>query len=328
MTADQPDNFGVVVIGRNEGERLKKCLKSALKAATTVYVDSGSSDGSLELARTMGADVVELDRMSPFTAARARNIGYKRLRDFVPALKYVQFMDGDCELNDTWPSIAITYLDSHRSVSAVLGRRRERYPDRSIYNRMCDNEWNTPLGEVLACGGDVMMRASAFEAVGGYRRELIAGEEPELCVRLRAAGGKVWRLDHEMTLHDAAMLHFGQWWRRQTRSGYAFALGAYLHGDRPERHWVWESRRAMLWGVLFPFSVIISLLHFGSIAAVMLLIYPLQMMRRMTHRSGSWRSRAQFAFFEQLSRFPEAIGQSRFALDRLFRRRSRLIEYK
>ena len=119
---------------------------------------------------------------------------------------------------------------------------------------MCDQEWDIPLGEVKACGGDVMMRCERCEAAGGYRDDLIAGEEPELCVRLRAAGWKIWRLDHEMTLHDAAMLHFAQWWRRQMRSGYAFAQGAKLHGRAPERHWVWESRRALIWGVGFPLA--------------------------------------------------------------------------
>src|SRR5207302_6800108 len=138
------------------------------------------------------------------------------------------------------------------------GRRRERYPDRSIYNRLCDREWDIPIGEVTACGGDVMMRTDALQSAGGYREELIAGEEPELCVRLRAAGWQVWRLDHEMTLHDAAMTHFYQWWWRHVRSGYAFAQGAHLHGSGAERHWVWESRRATLWGFCLPAVVIIG----------------------------------------------------------------------
>ena len=124
----------------------------------------------------------------------------------------------------------------------------------------------------------------ALQAAGGYRDDLIAGEEPELCVRLRAAGWKIWRLDHEMTLHDAAMLHFAQWWRRQMRSGYAFAQGAHLHGRPPERHWVWESRRALMWGIGFPLAVIGAIFAWGWWGALLLLVYPLQILRRMrTH---------------------------------------------
>jgi GT2 family glycosyltransferase len=322
------DAFGVVAIGRNEGERLKQCLRSTSKAATTVYVDSGSADASVEWARDFGVDVVELDMTAPFTAARARNAGFRRLRKLAPDLSYVQFIDGDCELDQSWPAAAISFLHSNDAVCAVLGRRRERFPDRSIHNLMCDQEWDIPIGEVSACGGDVMMRASAFETAGGYCDDLIAGEEPELCLRLQAAGWKIWRLNHEMTLHDAAMHHFGQWWRRQVRSGYAFAQGAHLHGRGPERHWVWESRRALTWGIAFPLLVISALAVLGWLGALLLLIYPLQIVRRMLRMTGSLRTRLQFAFFEQLSRFPEAIGQLRFLRDRLLGRRGHLIEYK
>jgi len=328
MATHRSEAFGVVAIGRNEGERLKQCLRSASGAALTIYVDSGSTDGSVEWAKDFGATVVELDMTRPFTAARARNAGFKRLRELAPNLSYVQFIDGDCELIETWPAIAVSFLNSRDVVCAALGRRRERHPDQSIYNRLCDREWDIPLGEVTACGGDVMMRTEPFEALGGYREELIAGEEPELCLRLRAGGWQVWRLDHEMTLHDAAMTHFPQWWRRHVRSGYAFAQGAHLHGGRPERHWVWESRRALLWGFCFPVVLVAALAIFGWIGAMALLIYPLQLLRRTFRLPGSWPSRVQFSFFELLSRFPEALGQFRFARDRLFGRPGRLIEYK
>lgn len=328
MQTNGPEAFGVVAIGRNEGDRLKQCLQSVLTAAQVVYVNSGSTDGSVQWAKELGISVVELDLTRPFTAARARNAGFRRLQALAADLRYVQFIDGDCELDKSWPFAAISFLNDNDKVCGVLGRRRERYPDRSIYNRICDKEWDVPLGEVSACGGDVMMRISSFESVGGYRDELIAGEEPELCVRLRAAGWKVWRLDHEMTRHDAAMLHFSQWWQRQLRSGYAYAQGAYLHGHRPEKHWVWESRRALLWGLVIPILSIGAMIEFGIWGALALSVYPLQILRRVTQMTGSWASRMQFSFFEQLSRLPEVVGQLRFARDRILGRGGRLIEYK
>jgi len=328
MTDPAPRTFGVVAIGRNEGERLKRCLTSINGAARIVYVDSGSTDGSVAWAEQAGIDVVALDMSLPFTAARARNAGMRRLRQLAPEIDLVQFVDGDCELQQDWPAIAITYLVEHPQVCASFGRRRERFPERSIYNLICDREWDTPVGEAKACGGDVMMRVDALEAAGGYRDDLIAGEEPELCVRLRAGGWKIWRLDHDMTLHDAAMHHFSQWWRRQARSGYAFAQGAHLHGRTDERHWVWESRRALLWAILIPSAILAGLLLAGPLALLVLLIYPAQVLRRSRRMSGRWRTRLQLAFFEQLSRFPEAWGQLLFFRNRLLGRHGRLIEYK
>jgi GT2 family glycosyltransferase len=323
----EPD-FGVVAIGRNEGDRLKRCLASVSDAKQVVYVDSGSTDGSVRWAKNLRIEIVDLDMTIPFTAARARNAGFRRLQELAPDLDHVQFIDGDCELNKDWPGEALTFLDDNPLVAATFGRRRELFPERSIYNRLCDKEWDTPIGEVSACGGDVMMRVSAFRAVEGFRDGLIAGEEPELCVRLRALGWKIWRLDHEMTRHDAAMLHFHQWWLRQTRSGYAFAQGAYLHGRRPERHWVWESGRALLWGIGFPIVIIGALIGLGWWGLALLIVYPLQIIRRTTQMPGDWIGRLQFALLEQLSRFPEALGQLKFVRDWFFGQQGRLIEYK
>jgi GT2 family glycosyltransferase len=320
--------FGAVAIGRNEGERLRCCLTSICGAAAVVYVDSGSSDGSAQWAREQGAEVVGLDMSLPFTAARARNAGLARLRQIAPGVAFVQFVDGDCELDPRWPPAALAFLEAHPDVAAVAGRRRERYPERSVYNWLCDREWDRPAGEARELGGDMMLRAEAFEAVGGFRDGLIAGEEPELCVRLRAKGWRIWRLDAEMALHDAAMTRFSQWWRRATRAGYGFAQGAYLHGGPPERHWVWESRRAWLWGVWLPLACLLSGLLFGPWGWAAWLIYPLQVLRQTMRNPGPLADRATLAFFQVLARSPEGWGQIRFLRDRLLGRQARLIEYK
>lgn len=319
---------GVVAIGRNEGERLKRCLASARDAARVVYVDSGSTDGSVAHARSLGVEVVALDLSAGFTAARARNAGFRRLRALAPELSLVQFVDGDCELSEGWLGAAIAFLEATPKAAAVFGRRRERHPERSIYNRICDAEWDTPLGEARACGGDVMMRAAALEAAGGYRDDFIAGEEPELCVRLRAAGWTIWRIAAEMTLHDAAMTRFGQWWRRNKRSGYAFALGWHQHGAPPERMWVWESRRAWLWGIWLPLACLAAPLAFGWPGLALWAIYPLQLIRRIPRQRGALPDRIKLATLELLGRFAEAAGQLRFATERLFGGRSGIIEYK
>jgi GT2 family glycosyltransferase len=327
----QPDApvLGIVVIGRNEGERLRRCLASCLGAARCVYVDSNSTDGSVEVARALGAEVVALDVSRGFTAARARNEGFKRLVALAPDVEFVQFVDGDCELFGDWMPRALAFLAAHPDVVAVCGRRRERFPDASVFNRLCDIEWNTRPGEARACGGDVVIRAAALRAAGGYRDDLIAGEEPELCVRLRAAGGRIWRLDQDMTWHDAAMTTWTQWWRRNKRSGHAFAEGAYLHGAPPERHFVDETRRAVLWGAGLPLLVLVLAAAVSPWLLLLLAVYPLQWARvgRRQRRDGvpmPW----TYTAFLLLGRFPEAQGVFKFRLGRLLGQRSAIIEYK
>jgi GT2 family glycosyltransferase len=320
---------GVVAIGRNEGVRIDTCIRSAVaRTALVLYVDSGSTDDSTLLAERAGAQILGLDMSLPFTAARARNQGYRRLRQLAPELSYIQFVDGDCEIEANWIETASAFLDLNQDIAVVCGRRRERFPSRSIYNRLCDIEWDTPIGQAKACGGDALMRADAFEQVAGYRDELIAGEEPELCLRLRTAGWKIWRLDAEMTQHDAAIVRFSQWWRRHVRSGYAFAQGAYLHGRTAERHWVWETLRALFWGATLPIVSLLGLALFGPWGLLPLLIYPLQFVRRLAQRSEALGTRSQLTFFELLTRFPESSGVFTFMRDLVLGRHGRLIEYK
>lgn len=326
---DAFDRVGVVAIGRNEGERLRRCLQSvAVLGARRVYVDSGSTDGSVQAATALGARVVSLDMDKPFTAARARNAGLQALLQAWPDLEYVHFIDGDCELVPRWLDSALAFLAQHPDVVVVAGRRRERYPDASIYNRLCDIEWNTPTGEARAVGGDALFRVRPLVQAGGYRDSLIAGEEPELCVRLRRAGGRVWRLDADMTWHDAAILRLSQWWRRTMRSGYAFAEGASLHGAPPERHFVRETRRALFWGALLPLAIVLAA-AWRPAAAAMLLVYPAQWVRlglrsKAAGAPVAWRHSG----FLILGRFPEAQGALKFLVGRLFGRASALIEYK
>lgn len=320
--------IGAVVIGRNEGERLIRCLSSINEQVDNiVYVDSGSTDDSLANARDAGAKVVELDLSTPFTAARARNAGLAALcadKNIV----YVQFVDGDCEMQSRWIGTAYQFLEQNAKVAVACGRRRERFPDASVYNRLCDREWDTPIGQTKACGGDALMRVAALQDVGGYNATLIAGEEPELCVRLRAKGWEVWRLDHEMTLHDAAITRFAQWWRRAIRSGHAYAEGAALHGAHPERHSVNETMRAVFWGLILPVMTFLLMLLITPWACLLLLVYPMQVLR-MAFRDGPFqRENWEQAFYMTAIKFPEVQGVLSYVRTRLLRRRSTLIEYK
>lgn len=320
MTDPRP-KVAAVLIGRNEGARLKAALASIPpRVWPVVYVDSGSTDGSVAAAEAAGARVVRLDMTQPFTAARARNAGFAALGPEAP--EFVQFLDGDCTLAPGWIETALAFLEATPRAAVACGRRRERFPDASVYNRLCDAEWDTPVGPAKSCGGDALVRTAAFTAVGGFNPALIAGEEPELCVRLRAAGWEVWRLDAEMTLHDAAMHRFGQWWRRMRRGGHAFAEGAAMHGAPPERHFVRETRSALFWGAILPGTAVVGALSFSPWVLLLLLAWPVQV-ARLAPRLGLVR-----AAFLTLGKVPEAIGAAEYWFRRLVRRPSRLIEYK
>ena len=323
--------IGVVVIGRNEGKRLVRCLQSVIRQTDRiVYVDSGSTDESVAYAASQGIDVVELDMSIPFSAGRARNEGFNHLVNKHPDLVHVQFFDGDCELIEGWIGFARQHLDENSSWAVVAGRRQERHPEQSIYNRLCDMEWNTPVGEAKACGGDFMIRIIAFQAVKGFNPAVIAGEEPELCYRLRQIGWKIHRLDHLMTLHDAAITRFSQWWRRAVRSGYAYAQGYALHGREKEKYCLRDSLRIWFWAFMLPFIIALSTLIFDIDFIVLFLIYPLNLakMAIKDKKNFPFKLLLIYYIFNILGKAPQLVGQFLYATKFFKKNKQLIIEYK
>jgi len=322
---------GVVAIGRNEGERLVRCLESVIPIAqAVVYVDSNSTDQSVANAKQRGVECVQLDLSKPFTAARARNEGFNRLLELQPQLEFVLFLDGDCELVADFPGKALAVMQARPEVAVVCGRRRERFPDASVYNRLCDIEWNTPVGDADACGGDALIRVEPFRKVGLYHPELIAGEEPEMCQRLRLAGFKIARIDADMTLHDAAMTKFGQWWKRSMRAGFAYASNYSRTKTSPLPIWGREYRSNWIWGIallLLPLPCLALAWWTWGLSLLPLLGFAWQGWRVYKYRRGQGDTGAAarlYSAFTVLGKAPQVIGQLKFHRER----RATLIEYK
>lgn len=334
-------DIGVVAIGRNEGNRLKRSLTSLETwRASTVYVDSGSTDDSVSFARSRGVHVVELDTSIPFTAGRARNAGFERLLEIVPDVAFVQFVDGDCEVCDGWITRAEAELTRDPKLGVVCGRRRERHPRATLWNRLCEMEWNTPVGRARACGGDALYRVSAFKAAGGFDPRLVAGEEPELCLRIRARGFEVERVDADMTLHDVAMTRFSQWWRRASRNGHAIVGAIAIHGFGGEHDWGRQLFRAVFWaGLITGAAIGAGIAAFLAVPptwklvaaalpfALWLLIFTRTFLNRR-RRGDRALDCALYAFFVVLGKWAECIGAFQCWRDHARGRRSHWIEYK
>jgi len=327
--------LSIVIIGRNEGARLERCLESVALAsgfserAEIIYVDSASSDGSPDAARAFHAQVIVLDRQK-LTAARGRNEGWRRAR-----APYILFLDGDTILNAEFPRVALRALALDERIAAVWGHRREIHPGRSVYNRVLDLDWIYAPGDTEFCGGDVMMRRSALEKVDGFDSTLIAGEEPELCRRLRHRGYRILHIDAPMTLHDLDMTRFGQYWKRALRAGHAYAEMTSRFRDTPDPMWLQESRNNIVRGVFWIASLLIGVLSLG-LSRVPLALW-LVLLAGLSCRSAwkaQWKAPRQptllllYGVHSHLQQIPIFLGQLLFHSRRKAGGHSALIEYK
>ena len=328
-------HVSVVVIGRNEGQRLAACLESIKAIAfdgemEIIYVDSNSHDGSPELAERLGAKVLRIVPKHP-CAAIGRNAGWREAR-----APYILFLDGDTRLAPDFLQTALTELQARPDVAVVWGHRRERHPEHTLFNRILDLDWIYPPGITEFCGGDALMRRAILEQTGGYDESLIAGEEPELCQRIRALGQQILHIDQPMTDHDLAMTAWQAYWKRALRAGFADADVSQRLKNSACPLWQRECRRNALHA-----SVLLALLLAGlglslSTATLLPLYLMLLAYAGLTLRSAykaRWKSREPltlvlYGLHSHLQQIPIAIGQLRYWLARIRRQRQTLIEYK
>ena len=327
--------LSVVVIGRNEGGRLSKCLESvgamdfAAEYVEVIYVDSASTDDSIERASTFGARVIAVNPERP-CAAVGRNAGWRAARAAI-----ILFLDGDTMLASDFVNHAYPEFDDV-NVAVVFGSRREIHTNRSIYNRVLDLDWIAPPGVAEFCGGDAMVRREVLDRVGGYDEQLIAAEDTELCSRIRALGYKIISLDRRMVGHDLAITHFSQYWRRAIRTGYAYGEVADRFQPNDSPVWYRQARRNRVQGAAMV-AIVVGLPMLSavirSILPVALAIATIAALSLRTAVRTRWngadlKTRLLHGLHSHLIQIPLCLGQLRYQRDRILRRTAELIEYK
>jgi glycosyltransferase involved in cell wall biosynthesis len=327
--------LSVVIIGRNEGERLVRCLQSVQAMALPgvnleiIYVDSGSVDQSVAAAEAAGAQVIGLHSAHP-SAAGGRNAGAAKCSG-----EFILFLDGDTILHPAFPAAALKeFADS--SIAVVCGHRREINPHGSIFNLVVDLDWIGRPGVCESCGGDAVMRRTAFEQAGGFDETLIAGEEPDLCRRMRQRGWRILHIDHPMTGHDVAMHSLSQYWRRSLRTGYAYAEVSRRYESTSLPLWKSTARanriRALVitGGALLAVgaSLFLKSLWPLAVAGFLAAVLVLRTAERARWRSPDLTTRLIYGVHSHVQQLPIFLGQLQYSYDRRRSRRRGLIEYK
>ena len=185
-----------IVIGRNEGWRLEKCFNGIytfvqaehIADYEVLYVDSKSTDGSVELSKRMGNEKTLLIT-GECNAAIARNIGAKEAKGDI-----LFFIDGDMELlPGFWSSVVKEGEMVYPFVSGI---------EKDVLH---DNDWNYVETQVrrnlnggkdyyeVTTGGLFVIDAELWRMVGGMDNRFKRSQDQDLGFRLTKNGYKLLR---------------------------------------------------------------------------------------------------------------------------------------
>lgn len=327
-------SMAIVIIGRNEVARLPSCLNSMPTGVPIFYVDSGSSDGSPDIAEGFGVQVVCLSDDEPFSAGRARNAGFEAASAADPDLESILFIDGDCVLDPHFLAAALPILQLKEEVAIIVGRVKEERADKNVYGLLAGLEWSSPgtgyIQDFGQLGGIMLARAQDFRAVGGFDPAFIAGEDSELGIRLFLSGRQTLRIDVTMAYHAMDMERFGQWWRRSVRAGHALAHRSAIHGKSVLADSRSAAHSTLAYGIAIPVITLLGITAMGPAGAIPFLAYGAlgwRFFRYYRGKGAAGGAAAIGAIFGILGKFANAVGLIRFYVQRA-RGRFRLIEYK
>lgn len=319
------------MIGRNEAPRLARALSAiAEHRAATVYVDSGSSDGSPDIAERLGIHVLRL-KHGPFTAARGRREGFDFITSVLPQVEFVQFIDGDCAIETGWFEDAAQFLADHPECAAVVGRLREERAAESLLIRVVEVEWDLPEGDIDVIGGISLMRVTALRKVGNWRTDLVAGEELDLSSRLRAAGWQLHRLKRPMCRHDIGITRLREFWKRSIRTGHSYAQLAVVQRAHGPKRWMKRTLGHLFYGIILPPVIAAGAWFWWPSVLLGLAVYSVLFARLAKWRLGRKDKpdvALTYALITTVCKIAAGIGALKYFIGRVMGKEARIFEYK
>jgi glycosyltransferase involved in cell wall biosynthesis len=313
-----------VVIGYNESETLEECLNSAKQAKLDgltwelLYVDGGSNDSSIDIAREIGVDHL-LGGEKRRRAAENRNLGL-----FAARGRFVQFLDGDMVLSPDWPHAAVEFLESHEDFAAVCGNLNES--SHGTLFKALQIDWVPREDTIRHCGGAAMYIRETVQKAGGFPTDVAYGEEPLLCWRLRNNHGKkIYQLNRPMARHNLGFHGIRDYWRRNVRCGQTYAEIASRCWRTSDPLWRKECIRNALWALTTLAAIFLLIIGNMWIKGGIIIVAIFVVGRKFvqTKLKGYPLSVSiLYAFHTYFSKLSIAWGECRWVMGRVFPRRS------
>jgi GT2 family glycosyltransferase len=179
-----------IVPVRNDAAGLERCLRSIQRSGLPaeqleiVVADNGSIDGSIQVARRHGARVIVDNQVR---VAELRNLAAHHATGGILA-----FVDADNELAPSWAAAAVEILRDENigAAGALYDAPADGTWVQRAYGHLRGHTRGTAEVHWLG-GGNMVVPAATFQAVGGFSTSLETCEDVDLCNRILGLGLRI-----------------------------------------------------------------------------------------------------------------------------------------
>jgi len=247
----------IIIIGKNEESNLGNCFRSVLEMDypadrfEVIYVDTGSTDRSLEIARKSNVRAVEEHAQFP-SPGLARNRGIQEAQYDI-----IHFIDGDMTIDSGYLRKAVSFLDTDR-IACVIGNVSERRSDRSFLARVLNYPWSIRRsGFVEAPGAGGTFLKGVLQMINGYNPLILKGQETELGYRIRQKGYRIYKIEHTMGVHHYGINNLCDLAKRSYLMGISYGMILTMPREQSYADLFWRARNMLAQGIIFLVLVLI-----------------------------------------------------------------------
>lgn len=219
----------VIIPVRNDAKRLGRLLQSVRQQSyppdrrEVIVVDNGSQDDSRSVGERQGATVLSFPQLY-VGALRNRGVA-------VSNGSILAFVDSDHEVPPDWIETAVAQFAADPGLT-LLGFPYLAPPDGTWVQRTWELHRLHHRGRREAnwlASGNMFARREAFLAVNGFREDLVATEDVDLCIRLRAQKAKIIEDVAVANVHHGEPVSLAHFFRKEFWRGTNNLRGFIAH---------------------------------------------------------------------------------------------------
>jgi glycosyltransferase involved in cell wall biosynthesis len=250
-----------------------------------IYVDNGSTDGSREFLQSVESKGLKTHVMEGGTIAGMRNWGARQSRG-----TYLSFIDSDCSVPENYFEEAIDVL---RSTGAAATGCEIHIPEQPHWLEAAWHDlhyFGRDRFVPYLNSGNFFVSRSAFQAVGGFREDMVTGEDAEIGQRLVLAGHRIFASPRVKAIHLGNPKSIREFYRRNVWHGLGmFGTVSRKNLDRPTAMLAIHILATIL-GIVALFSARVPISARWVIAIGLQLLAPVATVIYRGMKTQQWRS--------------------------------------